>query len=99
MVVVLNEPNIGFVGTSSLDQLHHLGCRLHPGLLEKAAQHVPVSVRDGKVECAINGTTVGSYDASDVVADGRLETTDGVFGIRFGHNTEATVAGLTVTQN
>jgi hypothetical protein len=28
-----------------------------------------------------------------------LKSTDGVYGIRFAHNTEATVSGLTVTKN
>jgi hypothetical protein len=62
-------------------------------------QHIAVSVRGGKVECAINGTVVASYDRAEVVQDGRLGSTDGVYGVRFGHNTEATVAGLTVTRH
>ena len=66
---------------------------------EPVTQEIAVSIRGGNVECAINGTTVGSYPLSDVVADGRLQTTDGLFGIRFGHNTEATVSGLKVTQH
>jgi len=33
------------------------------------------------------------------VTDGRLKSTDGVYGIRFGHNTEATVSGLTMTRH
>ena len=68
------------------------------GAGDPVTQEIAVSVGGGKVECAINGTTVASYDVSDVVKDGQLESTDGVFGIRFGHNTEATVAGLKVTQ-
>jgi hypothetical protein len=34
-----------------------------------------------------------------VVADGKLKATDGVYGIRFAHNTEATVTGLMMTKN
>jgi hypothetical protein len=52
-----------------------------------------------KVECAINGKTVASYPKADVVAAGKLKSTDGVFGIRFGHNTDAHVAGLAMTKN
>jgi len=55
-------------------------------------------VKGDKVECAINGTTVASYDKSAVVGAGKLKSTDGVYGVRFAHNTEATVAGLTMTK-
>jgi hypothetical protein len=65
---------------------------------EPVTQEIALSVRGDKVECAINGTVVGSYPMSDVVAEGRLSTTDGVYGIRFGHNTEALVTGLKLTR-
>jgi hypothetical protein len=61
-------------------------------------QEIALSVTPDKVECAINGTVVGSYPKSDVVGAGKLTSTDGVYGIRFGHNTEAKVTGLTVTK-
>ena len=68
------------------------------GRLQPVTQEIAVSVRGDKVECAINGTVVGSYDKSTLVIDGRLKSTDGVYGIRFAHNTDATVTGLTVTR-
>ncbi len=58
-------------------------------------QEIALSVKGDKVECAINGTVVGSYPKSDVIGAGKLASTDGIYGLRFGHNTEATVAGLT----
>jgi hypothetical protein len=58
-----------------------------------------VSVKGDKVECAINGTVVGSYDKTTLVAPGKLKSTDGVYGIRFAHNTDATVSGLSLTKN
>lgn len=61
------------------------------------SQEIAVSVKGDKVECAINGTVVGSYDRSAVVAPGKLKSTDGVWGVRFGHNTEATISGLAMT--
>jgi hypothetical protein len=61
-------------------------------------QEIALSVRGDQVECAINGTVVGSYPKADLVAAGKLKSTDGVYGLRFGHNTEATVKGLTVTR-
>ena len=43
-----------------------------------------------------NGTVVATYPKSDLIGAGKLKSTDGVWGIRFAHNTEATVSGLTV---
>jgi hypothetical protein len=64
---------------------------------EPVTQEIAVSVKDNQVECAINGTVVATYDKSLLVADGKLKTTEGVYGIRFAHNTEAFVTGLTMT--
>ena len=61
-------------------------------------QEIALSVKGDKVECAINGTVVGSYDKTAVVGEGKLKTTDGTYGIRFAHNTEATVKGLAMTK-
>lgn len=69
------------------------------GAGEPVTQEIAMSVRGGKVECAINGTVVASYDRADVVKDGQLKSTDGFFGIRFGHNTEAKVTGLELVQH
>jgi hypothetical protein len=66
---------------------------------QPVTQEIAVSVKGDKVECAINGTVVGSYDKAAVVGAGKLKSTDGVYGIRFAHNTEATVTGLTMTKN
>ena len=66
---------------------------------EPVTQEIAVSVKGDKVECAINGTVVGSYDKATLVTAGKLKSTDGVYGIRFAHNTEGTVTGLTVTKN
>ena len=62
------------------------------------SQEIAVSVKGDKVECAINGKVVGSYDKATLVTAGKLKSTDGVYGIRFAHNTEATVTGLTITK-
>ena len=52
--------------------------------------------KGGKVECSINNKVVASYDKADLVAPGKLKSTDGVYGLRFAHNTEAIVTGLQV---
>jgi hypothetical protein len=65
---------------------------------EPVTQEIALSVKGDKVECAINGTVVASYDKAAVVTDGKLDSTDGVYGIRFAHNTEGIVSGLTLTK-
>lgn len=62
-------------------------------------QEIAVSVKGDRVECAINGTVVAGYDKAALVAAGKLKSTDGIYGIRFAHNTDAVVSGLTVTKN
>jgi hypothetical protein len=66
---------------------------------QPVTQEIALSVRGGRVECAINGTVVASYDRGDVVQSGQLPTTDGVYGLRFGHNTEATVTGFALIRH
>jgi len=63
---------------------------------EPVTQEIAMSVKGGKVECSINNKVVASYDKADLVAPGKLKSTDGVYGIRFAHNTEAIVTGLQV---
>src|SRR5207253_3350940 len=53
-------------------------------------QDIAVSVKGDNVTCSINGTVVGTYKKSDLVTAGKLKSTDGVYGIRFAHNTEGT---------
>jgi len=65
---------------------------------EPVTQEIALSVKGDKIECAVNGTVVGSYNKADVVTAGKLKSTDGVYGIRFAHNTEATVSNLKMTK-
>jgi len=61
---------------------------------EPVTQEIAISVKGDKVECAINNKVVASYDKSALVTAGKLKSTDGVYGVRFAHNTEALVTGL-----
>jgi len=65
---------------------------------QPVTQEIALSVRGDMVQCSVNGTVVASYPKADVVGEGKLRSTDGVYGIRFGHNTEARVSGLTMTR-
>jgi hypothetical protein len=65
---------------------------------EPVTQEIAISVTGDRVACTINGTVVGSYAKADVVGAGKLASTDGTYGIRLGHNTEAVVTGLSVAR-
>lgn len=66
------------------------------GVGKPVTQEITMSVKGGKVDCAINGTVVASYDKAQLVSAGKLKSTDGVYGIRFAHNTDAIVTGLSL---
>src|SRR4051812_3978903 len=69
------------------------------GVGASVTQEIALSVKGDKIECAINGQVVGSYDKSAAVGANKLTSTDGIYGIRFGHNTDAVVKGLALTKN
>jgi len=93
----------GFSGDSTF-QLNGRGepnAAIHKasGVGASVTQEIALSVKGDKIECAINGQVVGSYDKSAAVGANKLKSTDGVYGIRFGHNTDAVVKGLALTKN
>lgn len=65
---------------------------------EKVSQEIAMSVKGDKVTCSINGTVVGTYNKADLVGPGKLKSLDGVYGIRFAHNTDAIVTDLKITK-
>ena len=65
---------------------------------EPVTQDIAISVRGDKVECSINNKVVASYDKPALVTAGKLKSTDGVYGVRFAHNTEVFMTGLKVTK-
>ncbi|MDQ6736098.1 MAG: hypothetical protein M3Z30_00160 [Gemmatimonadota bacterium] len=66
---------------------------------QPVTQEVAMSVTGDKISCSINGTEVASYNRSDLVTTGKLTSTNGVFGIRFAHNTEGYVTGLKLVKH
>src|SRR6202167_3686436 len=64
---------------------------------QPVTQEIAISVKGDRVECAINGKVVAGYDKVALVTAGKLKSLDGVYGLRFAHNTEVTVTGLTMT--
>ena len=69
------------------------------GVGQPVTQEIAISVKGDRVECVINGSVVASYNKAALVTAGKLKSLDGVYGLRFAHNTEVTVTGLTMTKN
>jgi len=78
-------------GTPS-DAIH----KAEPG--GSVTQDVEMSVKGDKVECKINGTTVASHAKAEVVGAGKLESTDGLVGIRAAHNLDVNIKNFKVTK-
>lgn len=49
--------------------------------------------------CVVNGTEVSSLAQADVVGSDKIESLDGIYGMRVSHNLELTVSGFGVTQH
>jgi hypothetical protein len=61
-------------------------------------QDIAMSVTGDSVSCTINGAVVATYTKAELVVPGKLKSTDGMYGIRFAHNTDAVVSGLTMVK-
>ena len=61
-------------------------------------QEVAWVVTPEKAECKINGVVVGTYPKADLVGAGKLESLDGIAGIRVAHNVDVTVKDFKVTK-
>ena len=61
------------------------------GVGAPVTQEIAIIVKGQSVTCSINNKVVASYDRSAL-------STDGVYGIRFAHNTDAFVNGLKKTK-
>lgn len=68
------------------------------GVGQPVTQEIAITVKGDTVSCSINKKQVASFARSEVVAAGKLKSTDGVYGIRFAHNTDATVTDLKVAK-
>ena len=68
------------------------------GIGKPVTQDIAWSVKGGRAECSINGAVVAGYDKAQLVGSGRLQSTDGVYGIRFTHNVEAVITGFSMTK-
>ena len=65
---------------------------------EPVTQDIAMRVKGDEVSCIINGTTVATYNKATLLVSGKLKSTDGMYGIRFAHNTDAIVTDLKMTK-
>jgi hypothetical protein len=57
-------------------------------------QDIAWSVKGDKAECMVNGAVVASLNKADIVGPDKLDSTDGVYGLRIAHNIDVMVTGL-----
>jgi hypothetical protein len=62
------------------------------------SQDISMSVKGSRVTCTINGTEVANYDKADLVGAGKLESVQGIAGIRVGHNVDVKVTNFKFTK-
>jgi len=60
----------------------------------KSTNEVGWRVKGGKASCVVNGTEVKTFEKAELVGADKLDSFDGVYGIRVSHNLELTVSGL-----
>jgi tetratricopeptide (TPR) repeat protein len=65
---------------------------------QPVTQEIAMTVKGNQVSCSINSTVVATFDKSALVTAGKLKSTDGVYGIRFAHNTDGIVSDLKLTK-
>ena len=61
-------------------------------------QEVAWVVTPEKAECKINGVVVGSYPKADLVGPGKLDSLDGIAGLRIAHNVDVNVTNWKITK-
>ena len=64
----------------------------------KATNQVGWKVTKERTSCVVNGTEVWGYASPSLVGEGKLESLDGVVGIRVNHNLEVQVSGFAVSK-
>ena len=65
---------------------------------QPVTQDIAMQVKGDSVSCIVNGTVVGTYPKTDLVTAGKLKSTDGLYGIRFAHNTDGVISNLKMTK-
>lgn len=84
-------------------EVHELAGRTSHAAIHKAngrgeaTNEVAWRVTSARTSCLVNGTEVWGYASRDLVGPGKLESNDGVVGLRVNHNLDVHVAGFTLS--
>jgi hypothetical protein len=57
-------------------------------------QNIAWTVKGNRAECSVNGTVVAGFDKAELVGEGKVASTDGIYGIRAAHNVDIVVSKL-----
>jgi hypothetical protein len=60
----------------------------------KVTQNISWSVKGDQAQCSVNGTVVASFSKADLVGPGKLQSLDGIYGIRAAHNVDILVSNF-----
>jgi hypothetical protein len=66
--------------------------KAQPG--QPVTQTIAWAVKGDRAECSVNGAVVAGFDKADLVGEGKLASTDGIYGIRAAHNVDIIVKGF-----
>jgi hypothetical protein len=80
--------------TRIVPRTQHKAVDVATGPEDDVTQEVGWTVKGSKAECTINGQAVHSIDRADPAGTVKLDSFDGVYGIRISHNSDAVVSGL-----
>jgi len=64
-----------------------------------AKDDVAITVASDKVSCSVNGKEVFSMPKADAIGAGKLESTDGIYGLRASHNLSIHVSNFGMTKS
>ena len=87
------------------DEVHELAARTaNPAIKQadasgKASNEVAWKVTPERTSCLVNGAEVWGYASKDLIGEGKLESTDGIAGIRVNHNLDVHIAGFGIAKN
>jgi hypothetical protein len=65
---------------------------------DDVTQEVGWTVKGQKADCTVNGQVVHSIDRGDPAGTVKLDTTDGITGIRLSHNSDVSVPNFTLSK-
>jgi hypothetical protein len=57
-------------------------------------QSIQWTVKGDRAECSVNGAVVASFTKAELTGPGKLDSTDGIYGIRAAHNVDIIVENL-----